>query len=685
MSTATHPQTAVERPALSIVKDIPEATNGTVVEHQGKSVRPAWLESQAARLERAKRHALGNRLYVPWMGRGYLALARRWADGWRDDYPQMIQSARAELKASSGKVEDESKLKATVIRRRADYRRHRLIYTGKTAAWGSATAVGATVGVATGGLWIDLALAVAGYATGVWQGRPGTRTTSGVPLNGSVAELCAGLDDETVQKAVNECGFRGSIRIVQPTETSPDGSSVTIFDMPGASTAAELKKKLASLAAALGRDVSMVDVTKTGAEGRVSLWMSDTPPFDAPRPSPLLDLRGPLDAFDNGVPVAWNKRGMPVVLPINNSSFVIAGGTRSGKGVGASNLVVGAAMDPRINLRIVAGKENGEWNAYATAGVASTYFKPSPERLVALLKALVADKNRRERTLDKLSKSKVTTDTIGAVGGIELLIIDEVATYTRPGKPMRDEILEALTDLSAVAAGAGILMVLITQYPEVDVLPAALAMNCTTRWAMKVETAAQSNAILGGGASGMGRDSSKFDPPIPGLGWLVNGFAGITDLARSFDLDEDHRGEVSELMLRAAKLREKAGRLAGVWDDPIEQMLAKETGLSSVAGGPNRNGYPGRAVEALSPEQRQQLEAVRGALAAMTHFDRDEAQLDEMARFIGSGMTSARLGELLRDAGAGGTVKITVPHKDGRVNGYRRADIANAGQFLNGS
>lgn len=684
MTTAMHSQLAVDRPTLSIVQDVPSVVEGTVVEHQIEKVRPTWIQSAEARVEAAKRHAFGNRLYIPWAGRGYLNLIRRWADGWRDDYPQMIRTARAALKEADGDVNEEGKLKNAVNQRRADYRRHRLIYSGKTAAWGTAGVAGAGVGAATGGVWVDLALAVAGYAAGAWHGRPGAWTVPGT-VQHVLGDTPTELDDETLQKAVNECGFRGDIRIVQPTQTAPDGSSTTVFDMPGASTAAELKKKLASLAAALGRDVSMVDVTKAGLEGRVSLWMSDTPPFDEPRPSPLMTLRGSLDAFGAGVPVAWNKRGQAVVLPINNSSFVIAGGTRSGKGVGASNLVGGAAMDPRINIRIVAGKENGEWNAYAKAGVASTYFKPSPERLLALLKALLADKNRRERVLDKLSKSKVTTDTIDKVGGIELLIIDEVATYTRPGKPLRDEILEALIELSSVAAGAGILLVLITQYPEVDVLPTALALNCSTRWAMKVESATQSNAILGGGASGMGRDASKFDPPLPGLGWLVNGFAGITDLARSFDLDEDERGEISELMLRAARLREKAGRLAGRWQDPIEQQLLNETGLSSLAGGPDRNGVPGRALHDMGPEQRQQLEAVRGALAAMNHLARDEAQLDEMARFIGGSMTPERLGELLRAAGAGGTVKITVPHKDGRVNGYRRADIADARRFLEGA
>ncbi|MFJ7998991.1 FtsK/SpoIIIE domain-containing protein [Streptomyces sp. NPDC096310] len=693
MSTAAHPQTAAERPALSLVKDTPEThaevvdapIEGTVIDRPSAPVRPAWIESQTARLTRARRHALGNRLYIPQAGRGYLNLLRRWADSWTDDYPQMIRTARTALKAAGGDVTEEAKLKATVEARRADYRRHRLIHAGRSAAGAIAVGAPVTVGIATGGLWIDMALAAAGFAAGAWHGRPGaTRGAIGAAPASITAEPTVDLDDDTIQKAVSECGFRGAIRIVQPTQTSPDGSSVTVFDMPGASTAAELKKKLASLAAALGRDVSMVDVTKAGAEGRVSLWMSNTPPFDAPRPSPLLDLVGALDAFKVGVPVAWDKRGKPIVLPINNSSFVIAGMTRSGKGVGASNLVVGAAMDPRINLRIVAGKENGEWDAYAKAGVAATYFKPSPERLLALANALIADMGRRNRDLGKLGKSKVTVDTIDKLGGIELLIVDEVATYTRPGKPLRDEILEAFIQLSAVAAGAGILMVLITQYPEADVLPAALAMNCGSRWAMRVDTAAQSNAILGGGASGMGRDASKFDPPIPGLGWLVNPFAGITDLARSFDLDEDERGEITELMVRAAALRDKAGRLAGQWGDPIEHILVAETGLSSLAGGPHRTGYPGRAIHELTPEQRMQMDALRGCLTAMDHFGRDEAQVDEMADFIGSSMLPSNLGHMLRTAGAGGTVKVTVPHKEGRVNGYRRADIADAVEFIQG-
>ncbi|MFE7727425.1 hypothetical protein ACFU5D_16720 [Streptomyces anthocyanicus] len=489
---------------------------------------------------------------------------------------------------------------------------------------------------------------------------------------------------EDALRAIGEIRGEEKIQILAVPQREKDGNTTVVFDLPPRTTVAELKKKLPKLAGALGRDVSMVDVEKAGTEARTSLWLTDQDPFEDTRPSPLIKAPSQLDAFKEGVPVAWNKRGITIRLAINNQSYVIAGMTRSGKGVGASNLVVGTSFDPRINLRIVAGKNNGEWDPYAKTGVASTYFKPNPERLLALLKALLADKDRRERDLGALGKSKLVGPVIEQIGGIELLVIDELATYTRPGKPLRDEILEALIELSAVAAGAGILMVLITQYPEADVIPQALAMNCGARWAMRVENATQSNAILGGGQASAGRDASKFDPPRPGFGWLVNPFAGVTDLARSFDLDEDERGEITMLLEKAAKIREKAGRLAGQWDDPIEKHLLNTTGLSSAAGGPKRDGAPGRNVLQLTPEQRMQMAACRGCLIAMNDLGRDVAQLDEMAELVGESMTADRLGELLRAAGAGSTVKVVIEGR-GRVNGYRRAPIADALQFLEGA
>ncbi|WP_405747773.1 hypothetical protein [Streptomyces canus] len=530
------------------------------------------------------------------------------------------------------------------------------------------------------------------------QPAPAPTEQLAAPVNMTKPEVQAGQREFTappppaltvsqLEEALRKTGLvKGDdqLAILAVPQRDKDGNTTVVFDLPGGQKVANLQAKLEEFAGAIGRDSTMVDVEKAGSAVRTSLWITDEDPFEDVRPSPLIKSSGQIDAFKDGVPVAWAKRGNTIRLPISISNIAVGGGTRSGKGVGASNLAVGSTFDPRINLRIVAGKNNAEWNPYAAAGVAATYFKPDPDRLVALLDALIADKDRRERDLDKLGKGKMVAPVIEQLGGIELLVMDELATYTRPGKPRRDEIIEKMVLLASVAAGAGILMVAITQYPGVDVFPTELAVNFTTKWAMRVDTAQQSNAILGAGSSGQGRDASKFDPPRPGLGWLVNPFAGVTDKARSFDLDEDDRGEITMLLERSAKIREKAGRLAGQWEDPIEKHLLNATGLSSAAGGPKRDGIPGRNVLNHTSAQRMQMDALRGCLKVMDHLQRNVAQVREMAEIIGGGMTETRLSKLLRDGGAGGTVKVDIEGA-GRVNGYQKADIADALSLLEGN
>lgn len=678
---------AAEYPHLTVVPDQPAASLAGVVIEKTAAIEkaPVWA--------RAAEHVKDNHGYAPLVGRGYARLAQRWLDNHRDDYDHMIGTARRAIIATDD-VGEQQALKAVVAGLRADSRRHRIIHSTKTGMWATTAATAATAGTLSGGLWGIALTALGAYLYGI---RHGVGDENATPSSTAALTLAPGndaptpdsiapLDEEELRAALRAAGFAHAITVVSSTPMAADGTRTVTFDLGGATTVTELRKKTEAIAAALGRDVTMVDIDKVpGNAGRASLWMSDRDPFEATRPSPLLSKPGPIDAWSEGVPVGWSKRGHVVCLPVYNSHFLIGGTTRSGKGVGMANLMAGAAMDMRINLRLAAGKENGEFDAYARSGVAATYFKPNPKRLLALVDALLADMDRRNRILGKLGKSKMTSQTIMELGGIELVVIDELATFTATGSHEdRDELTEKLMKLAAVCAGAGIILVLTTQLPQVDVVPSRLAMNCLTKWAMKVDSGTQSNTILGSGLAGAGGpDASKFDPPRPGLGWMANPFAGVIDLARSFDLDEDERGEITRLMKQAAIMRQVAGRLAGQWDDPIEQHLLNATGLSSAAGGPRNDGVPGRSVTQLTGEQRIQLDAIRGALAAMDQLGRDAATTAEMAEIIGSGMTADKLGGLLRAGGAGGTEKVKIG--DDWPRGYKRADIASAEGFLAGS
>ncbi|MEE1813534.1 FtsK/SpoIIIE domain-containing protein [Streptomyces sp. SP18ES09] len=666
MTTATHTQQPAGRPPLTLVKDnAPEAVEGTVVEHQGAVVaRPEWLTA-------VYQHARDHRLYAPQIGAGYWQLARAWAAGWRDDHPQMIATAKADRKAARGDAHAEAKAHDLVQARRAAYRRHRLLYSLKTGSW--ATVAGAGVTAATlGAPLLDIPLALAALGLGAWHGRPAA-SQDGLQATGSAeaasaAPMAPNAGDERVLAALGKLGFEAEV--VQSLTRQADNTLTMTVDLDDTVTA--LKAKTEALAGALKRDVSMVDVTKGAHAGQAVLWMADTDPFETTRPSPLVQAPGPLDAWSDGVPVGWGKRGNTVRLKIRNQHTLIGGTTRSGKGVGMANVLAGAAMDPRINLRIVAGKENGEFDALGRAGVAATYFKPNPSRLLALTEALITDMDRRNRLLGELGKSKMTEDTIMRLGGIELVVIDEVATYTSPGShDDRDQLLENLMKIAAVATGAGILLVLTTQLPQVDVIPTRLSMNCGTKWAMKVDSGTQSNTILGSGLAGSGGpDASKFDPPRPGLGWLNNPFAGGTDLARSYDLDEDERGEVTQLMKYAAKLREAAGRLAGQWDDPIEQHLAAATGLSSASGGPERDGRPARAGR---PDASELL--VARVIDVLTDANVDRMKTEPLVEALRDrwypDLTPDRFKELMKDAGAGIPVTLGPIGEEKNPRGFK--------------
>jgi hypothetical protein len=190
----------------------------------------------------------------------------------------------------------------------------------------------------------------------------------------------------TVQQLEEALRKIGEVRATSRSKSSPCRSAIRRATPPSSSTCrrrrtvAELKKKLEEFAGAIGRDSTMVDVEKAGTAVRTSLWITDRGPVR--RHPAVAAYQEPLpDRRLEGRCARRLEQARQHDPPADHSSNIAIGGgmTRSGKGVGASNLAVGASFDPRINLRIVAGKNNGEWDAYAKAGVASHVLQARPE------------------------------------------------------------------------------------------------------------------------------------------------------------------------------------------------------------------------------------------------------------------------------------------------------------------
>jgi hypothetical protein len=135
---------------------------------------PDWLYSKTTLARRTAR-TVGHHPAVVWIGwaaRGWWHIARIEADRFRDDYPQMIRTARAAKHAAKGDMGKEAGAHAVVERRRQEYKAHRRRYLRNRGLLVTPVAGAATYGALEGGLWVTVLYAMATVAAGVWRGRP---------------------------------------------------------------------------------------------------------------------------------------------------------------------------------------------------------------------------------------------------------------------------------------------------------------------------------------------------------------------------------------------------------------------------------------------------------------------------------------------------------------------------------
>lgn len=680
-----------ERPPLALVKDAPAPADPFVVE---KRPRPAWMMSgeqlkqwavyaRDNAIDWCIHHATHSPYYLGWSVRGYGRLIRHWWRARDDGYRQMIRSAKQLLRDADGKPADEAKAKALKDVRRAERKGHRNDWLTKTALWGAAGTVGVTVGAGAGGLWFDIPAALAAIIVGAYFGRPNEPAIAPAQAPTRTSHL----GEETMRRVLVEAGVvpekrAAEIRGVGIPHAEGPGIAYAV-DLPSGMPAVLALGKKKEIASALVVHSDWLDLSvgrgAGSSESRLEIWVSREDPFAGAQTSPLIGHKGKLDLWNDGAPLAFGKRGNAVLVRVRDTMMLVGGATRRGKGVFLANLNLGAAKDVRVNLRLFDGKASGEHNAFS--GLLATFVKKNPERLALFLRAVLEDLDRRADFLDERGKAKLTEDLIEAIGGIELIDIDELATYTAKGtSPYVDEIVESLAQIGAVGAGLGVLLVAATQVPEVDVVRGRLRQNLISRAAMNTESPNASNTILGDGMAGQGYDASLIPLDQPGRFWFKSPDLGTVSL-RSFFIDDDDKAPI---IADAYELRKAAGRLPGQWRDPIEEKLTAWTGVSSAAGGERGNG---RIVRVTLLER---LEATaRGT-------GRDAASNAEVFRALGAtqaakygqrdGETerawSSRVGKLLKDEldslGTGLEAK-KVPGPDGeRTLGYTLTDIVAA-------
>jgi S-DNA-T family DNA segregation ATPase FtsK/SpoIIIE len=595
-----------ERAALTLVKDAPKPVDPTAAWVVEKRPRPAWMMSaQQLRqwvvyardnaVDFATHHATHSPYYLGWSLRGYRRLCLRWWVARQDDYREQIATAKQMIRDARslprGEARAAAQAKARALRRvlRAEYREHKSKHWIRTGISGLVVIGSSTAVAALGSWWMQVLLALAVIFTGAYHGRP----TEPAVTPAQAPTRTSHLGEETMRRVLVEAGVvpekrAAEIRGVGLPHTEGPGIAFAV-DLPSGMPATIALAKKKEIASALAVHSDWLDLSvgrgAGSSESRLEIWVSREDPFASAHVSPLIGHKGKLDLWNDGAPLAFGKRGNTVLVRVRDTMMLVGGATRRGKGVFLANLNLGAAKDVRLNLRLFDGKASGEHNAFS--GLLATFVKKNPERLALFLRAVLEDLDRRSDFLDERGKAKLTEDLIEAIGGIELIDIDELATYTAKGtSPYVDEIVESLAQIGAVGAGLGVLLVAATQVPEVDVVRGRLRQNLISRAAMNTESPNASNTILGDGMAGQGYDASVIPLDQPGRFWFKSPDLGTVSL-RSFFIDDDDKAPI---IADAYELRKAAGRLPGQWHDPIEAKLLAWTGVSSAAGGERGNG-----------------------------------------------------------------------------------------------
>ena len=688
-----------ERTPLTLVKDTPEPAR---FEFE-KRPRPAWMMSgeqlrqwavyaKDNTVDFARFHAAHSPYYVGWSVRGYRRLCLMWWQARHDDYRQQIATAKLmlrqakELPRGDARAAAESRARAIIDVRRAEFKAHKKRHWIRTGISGIIVAAGTTAAVTLGSWWVQLLLAFAFVLTGAYFGRPEEPAVAPVQAPTRTSHL----GEETMRRILVEAGAvperRGEeIRGVGIPHAEGPGIAFAV-DMPSGIPAAAAVAKKQQIAAALAVHQDWLDLEIGTVESRLKIWAASDDPFSVVRPSPLLGHEGPINTFRDGIKVAFGKRGNAIILHVRDTSLIAAGATRRGKGMLLANILIGIAKDPWVNVRIFDGKGVAEHNPFAP--ILSTFVKRNPERLAIISRIIKDEVDRRSDLLDDHGFEKIDDDNyeeaMKILGGREVFICDELATYTPKGtSPWDDEITENLSQIAAVGAAVGVLLVSITQVPEVAVIRGRLRQNHVGRAAMNTESGTASNTILGDGMTGQGYDASKIPLDQPGRFWLATPETGVIQ-GRSFLVKPDDKRRV---VAEAYEIRKAAGRLPGQWRDPIEEQLIAETGVSSAAGGEGGKGRISAAPVALTL-----LDHLVGAAAATGRREVTRAEVfahlatvDERYGYRvdeTDAQYSARAGKLLAAdmAAEGLDIKtarvVTADGKDAR--GFRLDDLAAA-------
>ncbi len=277
-------------------------------------------------------------------------------------------------------------------------------------------------------------------------------------------------------------------------------------------------------------------------------------------PHPLLH-EGTTDYW-TGFPVGMSARGDVVTCPVFERNFVFSGAMGSGKSTMVLDLIVGAVLDPLVDIDVFVFAENADYDPLEP--VLSTFVKgDTADNVQACLDhidALHADLTTRGKLLAKHGERAVTRELAAKEPGLRprIVVIDECQSYFRQDKPEdRKAVVNKMVRFYSAARKYGINLVFVTPNPSDASLPRDLMAVTSNKACGAIGDKARNNIVLGekaheNGISALGLKPKTKDQ-LNDTGTLVTvGFMDTPGIIRSFYLTP---GDLAGIAARGLELR----------------------------------------------------------------------------------------------------------------------------------
>ncbi|HEX5407938.1 MAG TPA: hypothetical protein VFX16_37205 [Pseudonocardiaceae bacterium] len=383
------------------------------------------------------------------------------------------------------------------------------------------------------------------------------------------------VDERLISRALAHLGvapmsvfFKGGGELVYLTPVRKDGDGTFArIRLPLGVTAAMVADRRPTLAANLGRASLETWPTKGDEDGVLDLWVADKGTLAGGAGDWPLLHDGEVDVFE-GVPFGLTQRGLIVNAPLLEANWLIGGRPGQGKTSAMRTLLLGAALDPTIELWVYVMGESPDFDPLAPR--LSRYRMGMDDSVAAdavqALRDLTEEMERRGRTLGaqpgkppKVSRKLADRPGLGLHPLI--LAIDECHELFQHKKYGR-QAEELAVRLIKRGRKYGIVIIFATQSPTKDSIPKEITRNISCGVAFAVADHVANDGLLGAGRYRAGIRATELRMKTD-RGTCVA--VGITDesweLVRTYYVPfEDGIDMVSPVVARTMALLAEQGR-----------------------------------------------------------------------------------------------------------------------------